>query len=696
QETELKKIKYAKIGFVKNTMNPKLELELIKRTLKKEIEKNSIISFDLFDTLFLRIFYKPEDVFIYLEKRFQAIGFKENRVNAEILAKKKKGCYPKYDDIYQCIDKKFYYLKEYEKKLEFSNIYVNPLMKDIFEYAKSLNKKIIFTTDMYHDKAFFVDLLHKNDICNYNDIYISGEIGKSKESGELFLYINEQLNIKDNTVLHIGDNYIADYLKPKDYNWNSFHIHPPFNYFSKYDQISSYFLARKDDITSSIILGFILKKWLYSKSQYEYWKNIGYCYGGPICYALAKFTYNEAVREKLCNFIFVARDGFVIKKIFDLIQSKQSNKKIKTHYIRAPRIINLLINLDLDSNFSWDKAGSIIRSFKQYFINFEKININKLTYSEKINLIKSNWNRLMRISKIKYLEYCKYIDSFKIRSSKIGFFDLSANSFSSMKIFRAVFPTSTKIKGYYWNVLSNAYKNKFDYKAFNSLDTFLDDYAISELLITSNELPIVDIMSDGEFKFLDNKLERQRVQVVSEIIEGEIEFSKNVLSIFSNKFDLIFDSSTLIDYINYFTNNVSFNDRYFLENIYQAVNEDHTRYMKLQFSKDKYNFYESKPIGAVIKIKFHLSYKLGYALVSSRNFIDFIKLPVILISIIIAHKNQSKLFNFLPLDHYADYEEACRVKGHLSYLLGAYLLKHPFKFIFNFKRILNDFRKNKK
>ncbi|EOH2682156.1 hypothetical protein ACLW7P_001680, partial [Campylobacter jejuni] len=143
----------------------------------------------------------------------------------------------------------------------------------------------------------------------------------------------------------------------------------------------------------------------------------------------------------------------------------------------------------------------------------------------------------MRISKIKYLEYCKYIDSFKIRSSKIGFFDLSANSFSSMKIFRAVFPTSTKIKGYYWNVLSNAYKNKFDYKAFNSLDTFLDDYAISELLITSNELPIVDIMSDGEFKFLDNKLERQRVQVVSEIIEGEIEFSKNVLSIFSNKFD---------------------------------------------------------------------------------------------------------------------------------------------------------------
>ncbi|WP_265611387.1 DUF4422 domain-containing protein [Campylobacter jejuni] len=695
QEAELKKIKYAKIGFVKNTIDPKLELELLKRTLKKEIEKNSIVSFDLFDTLLLRIFYKPEDIFAYLEEYFQANGFKKNRIDAERLAKKKKGCYPKYDDIYQYIDKKFYYLKKYEEELEYNNIYINPLMKDIFEYAKSLNKKIIFTTDMYYDKTFFVNLLHKNGICGFDEIYISGELGKSKESGELFLYINKQLNIGDNTILHIGDNYTSDYLKPKNYNWNAFHIYSPFNYFSKYDQISSSFLARKGNITSSVILGFMLKKWLYSKNQYEYWKNIGYCYGGPICYALAKFTYSEAIREKLCNFIFVARDGFVIKKIFDLIQSKQPNKKIKTHYIRAPRIINLLINLDLDSSFSWDKAGSIIRSFKKYIINFENININKLTHLEKLDLIKSNWDELKKISKIKYLEYCKYIANFNIKASKIGFFDLSANSFSSMKIFHAVFPKSTKIKGYYWNVLSDAYVNKFDYKAFNSLDTFLDNYAISELLITSNELPIEDIMLDGKFKFLDNKLEKQRVQITDKIIEGEIEFSNDLLSVFGNRFDLIFDNATLIDYINYFTNNTLFNDKYFLENVYQAVNEDHTRYMKLKFAKYDYNFNYS-PIGAVNKIKSQLSYKLGYALVNSRNFIDFVRLPVILISIIIAHKHQSKLLNFLSLEQYADYKEACKVKGHLSYLLGAYLLKHPFKFIFNFKRIINDFRKNKK
>ncbi|MBZ7951678.1 HAD-IA family hydrolase [Campylobacter sp. LH-2024] len=698
QESIPRRIKYAKIGFIKNTMDLRLELDLVKIKLKNEISKNSIISFDLFDTFLLRIFLKPEDIFEYLESYFKIDGFKKNRIDSEILARKSLGYYPSYDDIYNFMDEKFHHLKQYEKELEYKNIYINPLMKDIFDYAKSLKKKIIFITDMYYNKDFFKNLLTQNKIFGYDNIFISGEIGKSKDEGELFLYVAEQLNVKSSEILHIGDNYISDYLNPKKYNWNSFYIDKPLNYFLKYENILSSFIYKNCTITSSLIVGMILKKYFYCKhEEINYWKKIGYYYGGAICYALANFTYCESMKENFKEFIFIARDGFVIKKIFDLIQRKKNNKKIiKTHYLRAPRIINLIVNLDLDNNFSWDKVGSIIRIFRKYIPNFKNININKLSYSEKINLIKANWQELSNISKIKYCKYLKYFQKFNFQNSKIGFFDLSANSFSSMKILLTFFPKSTKIIGYYWNVLSNQYLNKFDYRAFNLSDKFLDDYIISELLITSSELPVKDISLNGNFEFIKNRLEIRRSEVINEILKSEIEFSKDLLDIFDHNFNIIFDNNILINYINIFTNNLSFNDKYFLENIYQAVNEDHTKYIKLIFSKNDNLIECNKNNGAVFKIKSQLSYKLGYALVHSHSFLDFVKLPIVLLAIIVAHKFQSKLYNFLELEKYSDYKEAIKLKNHLSYRLGNLLVKHPLKFIFKFYFIIYDFRKNKK
>lgn len=118
------------------------------------------------------------------------------------------------------------------------------------------------------------------------------------------------------------------------------------------------------------------------------------------------------------------------------------------------------------------------------------------------------------------------------------------------------------------------------------------------------------------------------------------------------------------------------------------------------------NFKQSKPIyGACERVKNFLSYRLGKALVESKNPFLFIILPLRLLFIVYSFKKEEKMYkklavfnpNFqkLPLEQYADYEEALKIKEHLSYKLGTLMLKNPFTFIFNVFNVYRDFKKER-
>ncbi|EKO5292380.1 hypothetical protein P0K64_001736, partial [Campylobacter coli] len=102
-------------------------------------------------------------------------------------------------------------------------------------------------------------------------------------------------------------------------------------------------------------MGLYIKKWLLNDKYIDnYWENFGYLYGGPLCYGLANFVYNEAVKNNLKEFIFIARDGYVIEKIFNFLQ-EQFKTDIRTEYIYASRALKILSNVNLkDNSLPWD------------------------------------------------------------------------------------------------------------------------------------------------------------------------------------------------------------------------------------------------------------------------------------------------------------------------------------------------------
>ncbi|MCH3879058.1 hypothetical protein LZC37_08340, partial [Campylobacter jejuni] len=98
------------------------------------------------------------------------------------------------------------------------------------------------------------------------------------------------------------------------------------------------------------------------------------------------------------------------------------------------------------------------------------------------------------------------------------------------------------------------------------------------------------------------------------------------------------------------------------------------------------NNFISKYNTAKSRIQNQLSYRLGQAMiVNSKSFLDYVRMPIVLISISILYKQEQKIYQekfkknpslkLPPLENYPDYKEAIKEKECLTYKLGEALIK---------------------
>lgn len=227
--------------------------------LKKILDKNKydIISFDIFDTLLLRPYARPSNVFQHLEEINIAIGFSAVRKIAENnLVEYKDIKYANYDEIYSILPSDFQFLKDKEIELEKDTIYANPEMKEIFDYAKSFNKRIILTSDMYFSSDILDDILKKNGFTGYEKIYVSSECRKAKHDGTLYKHIIQDLNVATpKSILHIGNNKSFDYKTAKNSNLDAFHyIEPKEQFFKEHPKFKKFYYDNMNSLTAGIKL----------------------------------------------------------------------------------------------------------------------------------------------------------------------------------------------------------------------------------------------------------------------------------------------------------------------------------------------------------------------------------------------------------------------------------------------------------
>lgn len=468
----------------------------LKKLLKSE---NKIISFDIFDTLITRCFVSPRSIFLLTQfyinncEEYKSLPFllKNNfaiiRENIESYTQKKLLILDKklectIDEIYNTL-KINYNLSEKEtlklKELEIENEKKNLIpIKENIDILKELKKRntIILTSDIYYSASLLKQILTNIDrIFSDIEIYSSADLNLRKSNGNIYKYLKSIYKNKD--IIHLGDNKFSDYTQARWNNIKSYWLEP--NLLKKYEKelLQNY----SDDLISNLSVG--ISKFIRLNSQNKVF-NFGASFAAPIIYGYVDWVIEDALKNNIEHLYFVARDGYIPKKIADII-IKQKNYPIKTHYFyssrKATRICDrnnyeLFINWifsefqdKITIDYIANRLNININDFAKY-VNIKPVNKKLNSIQKKIikeELLKNDELKDIIISKnkIKKNNFIKYINQEINFSTKFAFVDIHGTGRTQDNLVQMISnKLSQPIYSYFFNMCPDMIQNDLSIK----------------------------------------------------------------------------------------------------------------------------------------------------------------------------------------------------------------------------------------
>lgn len=302
--------------------------------LESYSNKVKVLSLDCFDTLLWRRTATPIDVFYDLQHKpsFKAIGMTPlMRIHAEGNARTRQfiqhtSTEVSLRDIYlthspSLTENQLQSLAEDELAAEIETCYGFPPIIELIRHAHSKGLKIVIVSDTYLKQNqlhhLLSSVLPKDVMSMIEMIFCSNEYGVSKING-LFEHVLKKINHPAQSILHIGDNPVADLAAAKN-----MHLHA-FQLIHHDDQVNE--LLRMQTTAASCMDSTIRHKRALNNSFRGILASaqlstdrpeqfIGYAAMGPILYAFAQFLSDEIKQLKLDGkkpkVFFLMRDAYL-------------------------------------------------------------------------------------------------------------------------------------------------------------------------------------------------------------------------------------------------------------------------------------------------------------------------------------------------------------------------------------------------
>ena len=198
--------------------------------LATAIDRADVISFDFFDTLFVRPLVDPEDVFDIVGHRLGIPNFRAIRRETEARAFGRIRFELRHEirlsDIYLClpsVDMPADQVRHLEVALETELVRPNPPVVEILEHALRLGKKAVVASDMYLGVEFFRDLMERYGLPAVPLFISSDRDATKRDTGVLFELIAAEMGVPRSHVLHIGDNISSDFERAREVGLRSYH-----------------------------------------------------------------------------------------------------------------------------------------------------------------------------------------------------------------------------------------------------------------------------------------------------------------------------------------------------------------------------------------------------------------------------------------------------------------------------------------
>jgi predicted HAD superfamily hydrolase len=282
--------------------------------LEQQILAADAVSFDFFDTLFVRSVIDPEDVFDIVGNYFGITDFKNMRRAAQSEAFRRMHLEGKKEitlaGIYECFESltvPAINVMQKELEVELAIVHPNAELLDIFLRIIATGKQVVLISDMYLTSEFFHEAFRLHGLPMI-PFFISADSNATKrDCGELFDIVIKALGLKSERILHIGDNINSDINQAKAKGLKAFHYleqrQPlPLHYKNPAASISRALLRKNTNTISP-----------------ETFKELGFLYAGPAVMGYLQWIAKQAKTDQVDHILFVARDGYVLNQIAKLI-----------------------------------------------------------------------------------------------------------------------------------------------------------------------------------------------------------------------------------------------------------------------------------------------------------------------------------------------------------------------------------------
>lgn len=278
--------------------------------LDRLIDSAAVVSFDFFDTLFIRPLANPEDAFDILGLQFAIPDFRARRRAAQAEAFRRMQAAGRkeitLENIYACItgtDTSAGILMRAEYALELSLVEPNHEMFSLFRALLDMGKTVVITSDMYLSTDFFIEALRPHGLAHV-PLFISADCNATKrDAGELFDIMAAQLGLPASDILHIGDNQLADVVRPREKGLMAFHYQPG----------RERPIRKNASLTTSIGHGLLRTR--ARDIPLGSYAELGFIYGGAATVGFLQWIKERARVDGIDHVLFLSRDGYTLERI---------------------------------------------------------------------------------------------------------------------------------------------------------------------------------------------------------------------------------------------------------------------------------------------------------------------------------------------------------------------------------------------
>lgn len=424
-----------------------------KRELLDLIDSHDVISVDLFDTLIMRRSLFPADVFEMVDLRLRQRG-----IEIEDFAKKRlegekelgKNTVPTLLEIYSYIVENYSItgvrpedFVQLEWEADRRLVVPRKELCAILAEAHAKGKPVYVVSDTFYTKEQLEGLLEQCGITFYMDILASCEYRIGKTQG-LFEKLRERIPGK--TYLHIGDSQDSDIDGAERSGLTACRLYSGLELFEKAGYLGLW--ERIDSLSGRIQAGMLAAKLFNSPFPFEepgrrlhvdtaY--DVGYLFFGPVISGFVIWLRREIQKRGLKNIWFGARDGYLIKQLYE-----QIDPAANSIYFLTSRTAAIRAGMEREEDIRYVEELRFSGSLREQL--WERFGIRTEGDEERRGLLDYR-DEIFRAAAVNRRNYQKYLDTLELAEGDIAFFDFVARGTVQAYVQRL---TPRHLRGFYF------------------------------------------------------------------------------------------------------------------------------------------------------------------------------------------------------------------------------------------------------